>query len=213
MTAFAFTPYDRTDEWNEEEGCWEKELYSFDWSFIHDRLCNCSNLPTEMQRGMDDENIRFWTESMGTLVRWSAQDWKSTEAYSRSYRHHIGNLWKTLEKAMNNAHLDIDLCFFICKQVMNAAWWKDCGGMSFTPKLSHVPSGSASSREGLSFVPCVQHRAQGTVPEQRNRYRASRPGSGATRRQLESGRLVRPFQAAHGILPAASSRRPPQRWW
>ena len=155
-------------------------------------------------------NKDYWKEAMEAILGQKAQRWKSDAETTRKYLHHVGRLWKTLEVALNHAHLDMDLCLFICSQVMNAVWWRYSGGMSFVPILTRVPSNNASGAQNFGLAGKVRYRAQGTVPQQRYPHRAPRADSGPTRGQLQGVFLLRPFVAAPGTLPGASASKLPR---
>ena len=198
MTAFHFSDCGILYEWDDQNGSCEQE--NFEWGYLHDRLSQRTNLPLELQRGMDvAKNGDKWTNTMAALLAEQTRHWKENPDSSRQYLKHIGTLWKTLEVAINNANMSLDLCVFFCKQVMDALWWADGGSMSFTPSLKPSSASSASSAQVCSFEPRVRYRAQGTKPDKRY------PGT-VTWTQAHNLFLSRPFFAASGVLPASSAR-------
>ena len=204
MTAFHFSDFGTVCDWDDLSGSWLQE--KFDWGYLHVRLAQRSNLPFELQQGMDVAgNGDKWTDTMAALLAQQTHDWKGDAGSTKQYLRLVGSLWKTLEVAINNAHLPLDFCLFFCSQVMDALWWGDAGSMSFVPSLKSSSPSSASSAQVLSFEPRVRYRAQGTMPEKRYRHKV-------TRTQSHGLFLLRPFLAAEGVLPAASaSSRPGAR--
>ena len=196
MTAFHFSDFGKLYEWDDESGSYSQE--SFEWGHLHDRLCQRTHLPLELQRGMHAaDNGDKWIETMAALLAQQTRHWKSS-AGSFQYLKHVGTLWKTLEVAINNAHMSLDLCLFFCKQVMDALWWADGGSMSFFPRLQVSSASSLSDAPICSFEPRVKYRAQGTDPKKR--YPRT-----VTRTQSHNLFLRRPFFAARGVLPASSA--------
>ena len=130
MTAFHFSDFGTVCDWDDLSGSWLQE--KFEWGYLHVRLAQRSNLPFELQRGMDvAENGDKWTETMAALLAQQTRHWKGNAGSTKQYLSLVGSLWKTLEVAINSAHMPLDLCSFFCSQVMDALWWVDAGSMSF----------------------------------------------------------------------------------
>ena len=139
---------------------------------------------------------------MAALLAQQTHDWKGDAGSTKQYLRLLGSLWKTLEVAINNAHLPLDFCLFFCSQVMDALWWVDAGSMIFVPSLKSSSPSSASSAQVLSFEPRVKYRAQGTKPDKRYPHTV-------TWTQSHGLFLLRPFLAATGVLPASSASSHP----
>ena len=86
------------------------------------------------------------------------------------------------------------------KQVMEALNWVNCGLMSFVPTLERNSTGS---RQAQRFQAKVRYKAEGLDATKRYRHKV-------TRTQSRERLLLRPFQAAKGILPVVSTRRQQQ---
>ena len=108
---------------------------------------------------------------------------------------------------MNGCDLDSAFCTFFCAQVMEGLRAVEDSCMTFLPTLeafAPVPeAASASLRGGLEAV--------STPAKTRVRYRpqglpVKRYGTKATRKQLQTSTLARPFQAAHGVPPERRRR-------
>ena len=197
MTAFHFSDSGILCEWDDLSGSYLQE--NFEWGHLHVRLGQRTNLPLELQRGMDvAENGDKWTETMAALLAQQTRHWKGNAGSTSQYLKHVGTLWKTLEVAINNAHMSLDLCLFFCKQVMDALWWVDGGSMSFFPRLQSSSASSSSGAQVCSFEPRAKYRAQGTKSEKR--YPRT-----VTWTQSHNLFLRRPFFAARGVLPASSA--------
>ena len=124
-------------------------------------------------------------------------------AWKQDYLRLVGKLWKTLEVAMNECDLDLAFCTFFCSQVMDGLRAVEGSCMSFLPTLeafAPVPeAASASLRGGPAAVSTptktrVRYRPQGLRPDKRY-------GAKTTRKQLQTSRLARPFEAARGVPP------------
>ena len=169
------------------------EQQEFVWQSTHFLLCRRQCLPLELKRGMKNaDNGEFWESIMQTLLSYQTYDWRLRNEYFLQYREYISRLWKTLEKAMNHAEVDLAFCVFVCSKVMEACRIADCGNMFLNPVLE--PMSTSSSRQGQRFQAKFRYRAKGRDPAERYRQMA-------TYGQLQRGALLRPFLAAQGIAP------------
>ena len=173
----------------------------FHWGFLHVRLCKSRCLPLELQEGMNAaSNEDKWSNTMKALLDYETSSWRFSEEYRKEYVKQVGVLWKTLEVAINCAEIDLKFCVFFCNQVMEALNWVNCGLMSFVPRLE---TNSTGSTQAQGFQAQVRYKGQGLDPRERYRHKV-------TRTQSRQRLLLRPFQAAKGILPAVSTRRQQQ---
>ena len=173
----------------------------FHWGFLHVRLCKSRCLPLELQEGMNAaSNEDKWSNTMKALLDYETYSWRLSEEYRKEYVKQVGVLWKTLEVAINRAKIDLKFCLFFCNQVMEALNWVNCGLMSFVPRLE---TNSTGSRQAQRFQAKVRYKGEGLDAMKRYRHKV-------TRTQSRERVLLRPFQAAKGILPVVSTRRQQQ---
>ena len=173
----------------------------FHWGLLHVRLCKSRCLPLQLQQGLNAaSNEDKWSNTMKALLDYETYSWRLSKQYRKEYEKQVGVLWKTLEVAMNCAELDLKFCVFFCSQVMEALKWVHCGLMTFVPTLERNSTGS---REPQRFRAQVRYRPEGQDATKRYRHKV-------TRTQSREGLLLRPFEAARGILPVVSTRREQQ---
>ena len=200
MTAFSFSDSMSIQVFDAELQVCSEE--TFQWGDIHTRLSDPNFLPSELQAGMDSAgNKDRWADTMKCLLENRTYFWQYDQESKAAYLRYVGIMWKTLEVAMNCADLQLDFCFFFCRQVMQALEKSKCGGMTFVPVLKDTSNSTLSAASSVAvptFSAKVRYRAQGLKPDARYRHKA-------TGTQLHGGFLLRPFLTAQGVLPSTST--------